>query len=173
MRNSALLIALLLPLYSASAAEASRTVTLAPEDATLGLRAYALGLMPVEVRVGRFVGTLTYNPADPARCTVRMVADVASVETSNPDTRATLLGPEFMDVARFPTLTFTGICAPGDLVTGNLTMRGVTRPLELSLDWGQHRLIAHGQLRRALWGMSGRPFVVGPTIGIRMATKLP
>jgi polyisoprenoid-binding protein YceI len=173
MRSPPLLLAAVLLFAPALARAAPRTLALAPDDATFGLRAYALGLMPVDARVSRFAGTLTYDPAAPGRCEVRMTAEVASVETGDPGTRETILGPDFMDAARFPTLSFTGVCSAADTIAGNLTMRGVTRPLALTLDWRAHRLVAHGALHRADWGMGARPFAVGPTIGVRVAATLP
>ena len=57
---------------------------------------------------------------------------VASLVTDDPSMRGTIVGPDFMDAASFPTLTYAGSCAAAGL-GGMLAMHGVTRPFALSL----------------------------------------
>ena len=118
-------LAVLTPRFAAGA---PRTVRLAPPTATLALRAYAMGLLPIDSRFTRFDGSLTYDPAPPGRCTASLTAFTDSLENANPAMRETILGPEFLDAAHFPTLTFSGTCAAAEVVTGTLSLRGSPAP---------------------------------------------
>ncbi|HVC60879.1 MAG TPA: YceI family protein [Acetobacteraceae bacterium] len=164
MRYAALfgILALLLPRHGV-AADAS--VALAPGHATVAFRAYGLGLLPLDGRFARFRGRFSYDPDDHARCTVALRVDVAGLAMAPATVGAMVLGPDFLDAARFPALAYDGACDAGGL-TGRLTMHGVTRPFGLTLDWGKDGVTAVGRLRRADWGMTARPLLVGSTVRI-------
>ncbi len=166
---AALAAAMLAPVLAVAA---PRSFRLEPPSATMVIRAYGMGVVPTDANVGRFDGVLTYDPARPGQCSATLTAQVGSVQTSA-SMRETILGPDFLDVARFPTLAFTGTCTGPETMAGNLTMRGVTRPLSMRLEWEPHNLVATGSLQRAQWGMVAKPVVVGREIRIRVATTLP
>ncbi len=167
----AALIALML--LVAPAAAAPRTVRLEPGSTTVAIRAYAMGLIPINSWFTRFDGTLTYDPAAPATCSAMLRIITASLETNSPERRDTILGPDFLDAARFPDLRFQGSCAGPESLSGHLTMRGVTQPLSMTLAWAAHNVAAQGSLRRALWGMTAKPLIVGPTIRLSVTVALP
>ena len=172
MRPSLPLLAAFVALTPTYAAAATRTVHLAPPSATLTIRAYVMGLLPITARFTRFDATLTYDPAMPARCTAALTAFTDSLESANAVARADIVGPDFLDAARFPTLTFTGMCAAAGALGGTLTLRGVARPLAMRLDWTVDGVAAEGDMHRALWGMTAKPFLVGPTIRLDLAARL-
>ncbi|MEO7836670.1 MAG: YceI family protein [Acidimicrobiales bacterium] len=64
---------------------------------------------------------------------------LASVDTGDEKRDEHLRSPEFFDVGRHPVMTFrsTAVRAAGDdyLVTGELSLRGVNRPVELKLEF--------------------------------------
>jgi polyisoprenoid-binding protein YceI len=167
------LLAALAVLAPAFAVAAPRTIRLAPASATLEMRAYALGLLPLDARFGSFDGSLTYDPAAPARCSATLTATVASLETAKPATREAMLSPDFLDAGRFPTLMFRGTCTDAATLDGNLTMRGVGGNLAMRLERAAHAITAEGEIRRSAWGMDAKPLMVGPTIRIRVMTSLP
>lgn len=160
-------------LVSMPAPATPRTLRLAPPDAVLAIRAYAMGFVPVEARFTRFDGTLTYDPVQAGHCTATLTAQVDSIQVDNAAMRATMLGADFLDAARFPTLRFTGTCTGPQAAEGRLTLRGVTRPLDTTLAWTRHGLVTEAEIRRALWGMDARPLLVGPVIRIRLTAALP
>ena len=155
------------------AAATPRTVRLTPPTAALAIRAYAMGLVPVDGRFARFEGTLTYDPEQAGRCTATVIAQVDSIKVDSTAIRAAILGADFLDATRFPTLRFTGTCTGPDAAEGRLTLRGVTRPLGTTLAWTQHSLVTEADIRRASWGMDARPLMVGPVIRIRLTAALP
>ncbi len=132
-----------------------------------------MGFMPIDAQFARFDGTLTYDPAGNGSCTATLTAQVDSVQTSDAAMRETILGPEFLDATRFPTLIFTGVCTSPRSAEGRLTMRGVTRALGTTLAWSQHGVVTQADVRRALWGMDARALMVGPVIHIRLTASLP
>jgi polyisoprenoid-binding protein YceI len=105
---------------------------------------------------GRFTdlsGTITFDEASPERSSVAFTIQVASIDTGTPDRDAHLRSEDFFHAERYPTLTFvsTGIKASGGndyAVTGDLTIRGVTRRITLPVSflgqakdpWGNEKI---------------------------------
>jgi polyisoprenoid-binding protein YceI len=127
-------------------------------------------LMVSKVR-GRF-GTLsgTIHVADDATASsVEVTIDAASIDTNDDKRDEHLRSADFLDVEGFPTLTFrsTGVRhVKGSRweVDGELTIRGVTRPVTLDLElagveqdpWGGRRVgfEATTEINREDWGLS-------------------
>jgi polyisoprenoid-binding protein YceI len=89
-------------------------------------------------RFTKFDGTIELDPANPLSSTVDLKIDAASINTGNPDRDKHLNSPDFFDTAKFPEITFksTKIALKGKdtfEVTGDLTMRGVTKPVVLTV----------------------------------------
>ena len=150
---------------------APRRVPLSPTDSHVAFRAYGMGLLPIDATFSRFEGWLTYDPDDQRSCQVDLRVQVASLVTEDAALRDRILGPDFMDVSRYPLLTYAGACRDNGL-GGLLAMHGVTRPFELSLDWTDEGVVAEGRLVRADWGMTERPLLGGRTVRIRVAVPL-
>jgi polyisoprenoid-binding protein YceI len=86
-------------------------------------------------------GTIQYDPAQPERSRIDWRIKVASVTTEATNRDKALQAPEYFDAARHPYLSFVSQSvrelAGGRLeVTGQLTMRGVTRPLMTTVGVG-------------------------------------
>jgi polyisoprenoid-binding protein YceI len=83
-------------------------------------------------------GTVTYDPANPAALTGKMVVESKSLTVPNPMMKEHLHGGQWLDVEKFPTISFevtkvanvkqTGDNATADL-TGKFTLRDVTRDI--------------------------------------------
>ena len=88
---------------------------------------------------GRFtdyVGTIQVDRARPESSTVEFTIQATSIDTAEPRRDQHLRSADFFDVANHPTIAFksTSVKANGKdsfLVTGDLTMRGVTKPVTL------------------------------------------
>jgi len=93
--------------------------------------------------------------------------DLSSINTGTPDRDAHLRSADFFSVEEHPTMTYvtTGIVARDDefVVTGDLTIKGVTKPLELEVEflgeggdpWGGTRagFEAKGEISRKEFGI--------------------
>lgn len=94
-------------------------------------------------------GTMRFDPADPTNAVIEATLDAASIWTGDPDRDAHLRSADFLDAASHPAITFksTRVEQVGGTdykVSGNLTIRGVTRPVVLDV----HHL---GQWQTPFW----------------------
>ena len=85
-------------------------------------------------------GTLEFDPEAPTESRVEAVIDARGLWSGERDRDTRLKGPDFLDVARFPEITFRGrqirlAGANEAVVVGDLTMRGVTRSIELHVHY--------------------------------------
>jgi polyisoprenoid-binding protein YceI len=110
-------------------------------------------LMVSTVRGGfrNVTGTINFDPDHIENSSVEAVINVSEMtSTGLGDRDAHLKSPDFLDVANYPTITFksTKVEKKNDTearVTGDLTIRGVTRPVTLNAElagiisnpWGQ------------------------------------
>ncbi len=79
-------------------------------------------------------GTVVVDEANPARSSINIEVDANSVFTANQQRDDHLRSPDFFNARQFPTITFRStevrrVNANTVQVRGNLTMRGVTRPV--------------------------------------------
>lgn len=85
----------------------------------------------------KFSGAITV--AEDGTASVNAEIDVTSINTKNADRDAHVRSADFFDAEQFPVATFTstGVRADGEdyVVTGDFTLRGVTRPVELKLEY--------------------------------------
>jgi polyisoprenoid-binding protein YceI len=84
-------------------------------------------------------GTITVNGDDPGSAKIDAVIDASSVDTGVDGRDAHLKSPDFLDVAKYPTITFKSskVEAAGPnkwKVAGDLTLHGVTRPVVLDVE---------------------------------------
>ncbi len=83
-------------------------------------------------------GALVFDPATPRDSSVEATIDARSIWSGEPDRDAHLRSADFLDVENYPEITFKGnqVEITGDhdyKVTGDLTIRGVTRLVTLSV----------------------------------------
>jgi polyisoprenoid-binding protein YceI len=162
-----------------------------PAHSIVRARARHLGLSTVEGRFTRFSGTV--GVADPiARSTVAVAIEAASIDTGNGDRDAHLRSPDFLDIDRFPELTYrgAGVTRLSDQrwrVAGELTIRDITRAVPLDVTylgtgpdpWGGTRiaLTATAQLVRGDYdinwnlGVPGGFVLVGSTLRIDLEVQ--
>lgn len=97
-----------------------------------------LGIAKVRGHFGKVSGTLQLDLNDMTKSSMHVTVDVTGVNTDVTARDNDLKSARFFDVAQYPTATFasTGVVKVGDgyTVNGNLTMRGVTKPVTLHLD---------------------------------------
>jgi polyisoprenoid-binding protein YceI len=121
----------------------------------------------------RWTAQIRYDPAQLATSRFDVTVDAASVHTGDDDRDQALPGTAFFDVARFPTAHFvsTGFrqVAGKVRVDGQLTLRGVTRPISLDLTFAPTTqgatLDASGTLNRLDYGVGGGEYADTSVIG--------
>lgn len=88
-----------------------------------------------------FDGSVESGKDDFTDATIRFTADVNSIDTGNEQRDGHLKSADFFDAANHPQLTFesTSVTKKSGneyVVSGNLTMRGKTKPVELKAEFG-------------------------------------
>ena len=83
-------------------------------------------------------GTLTFDPQNPEKSSVDVTIDAGSIWSGEPDRDGHLRNPDFLNADEHPHITFKGTDTQviGDhdyIVSGDLTIRGVTRPTALEV----------------------------------------
>jgi polyisoprenoid-binding protein YceI len=84
-------------------------------------------------------GTVSWDPANPEATQIEATIDVASINTRDPQRDGHLKSGDFLDVEKFPKLTFKSksVKAKGKEhlhVTGDLTIHGVTKEVVLEVE---------------------------------------
>jgi polyisoprenoid-binding protein YceI len=85
-------------------------------------------------------GTLNFDPLDVASAAVEVAIDAGSIYTGVEQRDNHLKSPDFLEVEKYPAITFKSTrVEPGGLdralVFGDLTIRGLTRPVVLEAHW--------------------------------------
>jgi polyisoprenoid-binding protein YceI len=119
---------------------------------------------------GRFTGVAgaIVVAEEPGETTAEVTIDMTSVDSGNQARDDHLRSPDLFDTANHPTATFTGRAADWDgsrgTLTGELTIRGITRPVTLAAEylghaadpWGGQRAVftAAGTVNREDWDLT-------------------
>jgi len=95
----------------------------------------------VRGRFARFSGTLALDEEDLTRSVVEATIDASSIDTGTGQRDDHLRSADFFDVARFPELRFRStrierLAEDRYRVAGDLTIRDVTRPVSLEVEYG-------------------------------------
>jgi polyisoprenoid-binding protein YceI len=98
-------------------------------------------MMITNVRGGfrNIKGEVVYDPENPANSRIEAEIDASTIDTREPQRDAHLRSADFLDVEKFPAITFRSTRVEPDgegewKVAGNLTIHGATRPVVLSVD---------------------------------------
>ncbi|WP_330348996.1 YceI family protein [Streptomyces sp. NBC_00582] len=112
--------------------------TVDPAHSTVGAVARHLGISSVRGRFTDFSATIEIAPDDVTTSRVEAVIRAASIDTGNGTRDTHLRSADFLDVEKHPEITYrsTGLTVAGPdrwTVHGELSLRGVVRPVDLDL----------------------------------------
>ncbi len=159
---------------------ATSTWTIDPNHANAQFLVKHLGISTIQGDFTKITGTVMLDDSDLSNSSVNVTIDVNSVDTRVQRRDDDLRSEHFFDVAKYPTMTFqsTKITKEGDglKMTGNLTIRGVTKEVTLDVTGPTKAITAMGGLRRGAsattkinrqdFGVSADPGMVGDDITI-------
>jgi polyisoprenoid-binding protein YceI len=118
-------------------AAATGTWVIDTAHTNLGFTARHAMVAKVRGNFGEFGGQFTIAD-DLAASSAELTIQTASIDTKNADRDAHLKSADFLDVENYPTLDFvsTSVRADGDaiVVTGDLTIHGVTRSVDVTYE---------------------------------------
>jgi polyisoprenoid-binding protein YceI len=142
----------------------------------------------------KVTGAVNLDESDLAKSSVHASIDVASIDTREPKRDAHLKGPDFFDAAAYPAITFTSknvakLSETKFQITGDLTMRGVTKEVVLNVEgaptpatdpMGNRRIggVATTKLNRRDFGiqwnkiMDGGGVVIGDDVDVTIDVEL-
>ncbi|HEX4056390.1 MAG TPA: YceI family protein [Tepidisphaeraceae bacterium] len=132
-------------------------------------------------------GAVSYDASDLSKTTFDLSVETDSIVTRSANRDKDLKGPDFFDVKQFPTMTFksTGVKKTGDNrmdVTGDLTIRGVTKSVTVPMEMTGTGKGMRGETRtgfrtsftidRTDFGVSGDPApIIGNEIHVIVAIE--
>jgi polyisoprenoid-binding protein YceI len=183
---TALAVALILTLPAA----AQDTWQLDPPHSSAQFSVRHLGVSTVRGAFTKVSGTVVYDPANSNKSSIQATIDAASVDTRVDMRDNDLRSPRFLDVQKYPNITFTSkkVEAAGDgklKVTGDLTIHGVTKEAVLDVDGptpaikdplGKDRLrmgaSATTKISRKDFGITVLPGAIGDEITITLDLEM-
>jgi polyisoprenoid-binding protein YceI len=126
------------------------TWSLDPAHTEIGFVVRHMMVSKVRGRFEKYNATIVTAP-NPTESYVEVEVDLSSITTGNDQRDAHLRSSDFFDVETSPAMTFrsTAIRPNGEdfLVDGDLTIRGVTRPITLNVEVGGFGPDAYGGIR--------------------------
>jgi len=146
-----------------------------------------MGLVSKTVRFPKISGSISLNPARPQQISLNVSISARALKAGGGITEKRLKGKDFFDVARHPTLRFTGKSitmtgAKTGRVSGRLTVRGITRPVTLVVKFSSPPTQASGKKNIALtatttinrrnFGMTAYSGIVGKKVTISIRTRM-
>ena len=137
MKKMMIALTLVLSLTAFNTPEPVKTWTLDQTHARLAFSITHLMVSDVEGSFRITEATITSKAEDFSDAVVIMKADVNSVDTDNADRDAHLKKADYFDAAKYPVIEFKSssfrkVEGNSYLVKGNLTLHGVTKPVELT-----------------------------------------
>ena len=151
------------------------------------LRITARHLMVAKVRgtFTEFAGTIVVAE-DPTQSTVEVQAKAATITTGTPDRDAHLRSPDFLDAEQYPLVTFVSTALEPNggrwKLTGDLTIRGISRPVTFDMTfegaatdpYGNTKaaFTAVGEIERKDWGLTWNVALEGGGVLVSERFKL-
>ena len=153
---------------TAPAAGAKTAWKLDPTHSTVEFSAKHLMITTVKGRIADIEGTIYTNEKDPKNSSVEATLKTASIDTRTDQRDQHLRSADFLNVEKYPEIKFRSTRIDGGKeefkLTGDLTIRDVTRPITLDVEfegqtkdpWGGERVgfSATGKIDRRDFGLT-------------------
>lgn len=177
----------LVPLLATAAAPAAFRYELDSTRSAIGARVTVLGLAHKSAQFPRMSGGIVLSPSQLGEVDLAVAVDARALAVKDKQVEAQLKGADFLDVARHPTVSFSGqrmtMTGPATArVDGHLTARGVTRPASLHVTFAQPpanatgreamQITARSTIDRRQFGMNGYSGLVGKNVTITINARM-
>jgi len=107
-----------------------------PVHSTVAFSVTHMVVNTVHGRFNDFSGTIAFDDKDPSKSSVNVTIKAPSINTDNAQRDGHLKSPDFLDVAKFPEITFQSKSvekkADGFIAHGTLTIHGVAKDVDLA-----------------------------------------
>jgi polyisoprenoid-binding protein YceI len=133
------LAATLIAILAVPSPAAVTTWQIDPAHTAAGFSVKHMMISTVRGQFKGVTGTVNWDDQDISKSSVDVTIDANTVDTGEPKRDADLKSANFFDVAHYPTITFKSakiekISAAKMKVTGDLTIRGITKPVVLDVE---------------------------------------
>jgi polyisoprenoid-binding protein YceI len=178
----------LLCVANAPVAAQTETWHLDPPHSAAQFSVRHMGISTVRGTFTKLSGDVKYSPSNPSESSIDVTIDANSVDTRVERRDNDLRSPHFLDVAKYPTITFRSkrveAAGAGKLkVTGDLTIHGVTKEVVLDVDGPSAPIkdprgnphmgaSATAKINRQDFGMTGMSPMVGDEVAILIDVEL-
>jgi polyisoprenoid-binding protein YceI len=187
-------VALAAILVAGSVTAHAATFEIDPVHSTVQFAVRHMMVSNVRGTFGKVKGTVNLDETDPTKSSVEATIDADSIDTREAKRDAHLKSPDFLDVAKYPTITFKSkrVTKVGDnkyQATGDLTLHGVTKEVVLDVDGAPQTITdpmgnvktggsAHTKINRKDFGITwsknldGGGLMVGDDIDVTIDVEL-
>ncbi|MEY4269783.1 MAG: hypothetical protein RLZZ58_999 [Pseudomonadota bacterium] len=178
---------LFLLLVAAAPAPASYAYRVDPAASAVAAKVGFMGLGSKTANFPAMTGGVTLSPSAMDRIALNVSIDATRLTAGDSVTTNRLKGKDFFDVANHPMVSFKGTAltmtgAATGKVAGQLTARGVTRPVTLAVTFSSPPAKATGRdpigltatttINRRDFGMTAYSLVVGKKVAITIKTRM-
>jgi polyisoprenoid-binding protein YceI len=185
--NRILAAALLLAALASSALAAPRTYVLEPAQSEVTF-AWDFGADEVRGKMPVASADLAIDFDNLSASQVNVAVDVSGAEAGFPFATQAMQGPKVLDSANFPLISFvsTGVSRTGEGkadISGNITVRGVTRPMTFAAEIYRQRgtdandlsrlvIVLTGALSRSEFGADGWSDLAGDQVRLHITAAI-
>jgi polyisoprenoid-binding protein YceI len=179
---------LFVSIFVASALGQVETWKIDPAHSAAQFAVRHMGISTVRGEFKKVSGSAGYDTADPGKTSLDATIDATTVDTRVDMRDNDLRSPNFLDVQKYPTITFKSkraeAAGPGKMkITGDLTIHGVTKEVVLDVDGptspvkdprGNFHIGASAttKINRKDFGVNGAPGMAGDEISITIDAEL-
>ena len=133
------------------------TYAIDPTHSRIGFVARHAMVTKVRGSFNEFEGSGTFDAENPANSSLQLTIQAASIDTRNADRDGHLKSNDFFDMEHYPEITFASTAveqadAENYRVTGDLTIKGVTKPVTVDFEYSGSAVDPYGNTRIGLEG---------------------
>ncbi|MDJ0956102.1 MAG: YceI family protein [Arenicellales bacterium] len=131
--------------------------------------------VPFEGRFEDFEAAIRFDPSTLDQASFKVNVTITSVNTDSPDRDEGMLEQDFFDASQYPSATFTSTAfakstnGDGYDVTGDLAIKGISKPISLNFNWevsdNAARLHGQGSVKRTDFKVGTGDWEEDDTIG--------
>lgn len=118
-----------------------------PTHSEIGFKVKHMMISTVSGQFEKFDATVETEGDDFATATVEVSVDIDSINTKVKDRDAHLKSDDFFNASSFPKITFKSTKSDGEKLTGNLTIRDITREVTLDTEFNGIVTDPYGQTK--------------------------
>ncbi|MEM6686508.1 MAG: YceI family protein [Bacteroidota bacterium] len=116
----------------------------------VGFKVKHMMISTVKGHFEAYEATIEANGEDFSEASFQFSANIDSINTKNKDRDNHLKSDDFFNAANYPEMTFTSTSFNGETLTGDLTIRDITKEITLDVDINGVAVDPYGQTKAGL-----------------------